>query len=173
MLKEFKTTDYEIFKTKKTFKTSLEQQVAKREEKKKKEKEEAIDRNIKMKKSKKFNDKNEKILEKYKENFLMDNENFNLKSIQEFLDNKSGMKKETVEIINTLSFLEAQENKLRIILEKMKKDELNRLSKEFITNDYERRFKTTRHQVISAMIGEDNTMHEITKIQRDQKVKFK
>ena len=49
---------------------------------------------------------------------------------------------------------------------------MNRLIKEFNMNDYERRFKTTRYNVISALIGEENTNMEINRQNRENNVKY-
>jgi len=51
----------------------------------------------------------------------------------------------------------------------MKKNELERVLKEFLMNDYERRFQITLDQVISALIGEDQTATEFANQSRLQK----
>lgn len=42
----------------------------------------------------------------------------------------------------------------------MKNQELDRILKEFMMNDYERRFNVSLDQMISCLIGEDNTEME-------------
>ena len=45
------------------------------------------------------------------------------------------------------------------------------LIKEFNFNEYERRFKTTRYAVVSALIGEEHVNLEINRQIRENKVK--
>ncbi len=51
-----------------------------------------------------------------------------------------------------------------------KKRELNRISKEYLTNDYERRYNVKQEIVISAICGEDNMNAEFSRLIREQKV---
>jgi hypothetical protein len=53
----------------------------------------------------------------------------------------------------------------------LKLKEMNRLIKEFNFNEYERRFKTTRYAVVSALIGEEHVNLEINRQIRENKVK--
>lgn len=52
----------------------------------------------------------------------------------------------------------------------MKNKELDRILKEFLMHDYERRFSVKLDQVISALIGEDHTANEFAHQSRLQKV---
>jgi hypothetical protein len=52
----------------------------------------------------------------------------------------------------------------------MKRNELNRINKEFYTNEYQRRFNVTQEEMISALIGVDNTSNEIIRQKREQRV---
>jgi len=54
----------------------------------------------------------------------------------------------------------------------MKKSELDRINKEYLINDYERRFKVPHEVIISALIGEDNTSNEYARQKREQKKYF-
>jgi hypothetical protein len=56
-------------------------------------------------------------------------------------------------------------------IEKEKKREINRINKEFLTNDYQRRYNITQHTLVSAIFGEDNMSFEYTRLMREQKVK--
>jgi hypothetical protein len=56
------------------------------------------------------------------------------------------------------------------IMNIMKKNEMNRINKEFYTNEYERRFNITQEDVISALIGVDNTPNELIRQRREQRV---
>jgi hypothetical protein len=56
------------------------------------------------------------------------------------------------------------------IMNIMKKNEMNRINKEFYTNEYERRFNINQEDVISALIGSDNTANELIRQRREQRV---
>lgn len=119
----------------------------------------------------KYKDK-EDIVQKYKEDNVFDSDTeINMKTIGDFLNKKILLDKETIELIDSINILEKKENELKEVLETMKKMEMNRLFKEFVRNDYERRFNVNKRVVISAMIGEDNTTHEVSRQQREQKVR--
>ena len=51
-----------------------------------------------------------------------------------------------------------------------KRIELSRVSKEFLTNDFERRYNVTQDVVVSAICGEDNMNQELSRLLREQKV---
>ena len=51
-------------------------------------------------------------------------------------------------------------------------NELNRINKEFLTNDYQRRYGVTQQVMVSSICGEDNMSQELSRIMRDQKVKL-
>jgi len=55
----------------------------------------------------------------------------------------------------------------------MKKAEMERINKEFYSNDYERRYNITLEGMISAIVGEDNVLEEIGKQRRDAEAYFK
>jgi uncharacterized protein with von Willebrand factor type A (vWA) domain len=55
-------------------------------------------------------------------------------------------------------------------IEDIKNKELKRISNEFLTNEYGRRFGVSEENVISAMIGEENVYEEYGKFIREQKV---
>ncbi len=55
-------------------------------------------------------------------------------------------------------------------ISKMKKKELNRIGREFLLNDYKRRFNTDLRTVVSAIAGQDTINHELLKLERDKKV---
>jgi len=55
----------------------------------------------------------------------------------------------------------------------MKKNELERINKEFITNDYERRFNIKLVEIIRAIVGEELTLSELQKLSKIKKDYFK
>lgn len=77
--------------------------------------------------------------------------------------------KESMNFVN-----EMRENETKLInvqnyLAELKKNELNRISFEFVKKDYQRRFDITHEEIVSIIVGEDNTSNEITKLKREQK----
>ena len=52
----------------------------------------------------------------------------------------------------------------------MKTNELKRINKEFLTNDYKRRFNISQETIISAIIGENLASTELIRQLREQKV---
>jgi hypothetical protein len=118
--------------------------------------------------------RNKTIIEKYQEeNSILDSDTiFNMKSIDKFIGNKSVLDKEIIKIIDIIGDYEKREKNLRESCEKLKSTQMNRLFKEFVLNDYEKRFCTTKNVVISALIGEDMTKGELIRQAREEKVKF-
>jgi len=53
---------------------------------------------------------------------------------------------------------------------KQKINELNRINKEFLTNDYNRRYGVSQQILVSAICGEDNMSQEYSRMMREQKV---
>lgn len=60
--------------------------------------------------------------------------------------------------------LELLSNSLNDDLRRLKDSEVIRISKEFLTNDYQRRFNASIELVISAIVGRDNAAQEMKKI---------
>lgn len=95
----------------------------------------------------------------------------NMKQIEQMMQEKGLLKESTSKYINSVKHLEHNLKLIETVLNKLKQKELNRISKEFYQNDYERRFNVKQEIVISALIGEDNTMAELFK-QRKEKRNF-
>lgn len=113
------------------------------------------------------------LIDKYrKENNLFD-ENLNLKKIQDMIQNRAELGDDKIEYIRSVQNLEAQLRSLENDMQVMRRKELDRINKEFYTNDYERRYKISLEGIISALIGEDNTPNEYAKQIRDQKIYYK
>jgi hypothetical protein len=53
----------------------------------------------------------------------------------------------------------------------MKRKELERLNKEFLVHQYERRFRIPQDVVISVVVGEDHVNSEMNRQNKEQKVK--
>ncbi len=84
---------------------------------------------------------------------------------------KTKLDEDTIVSLKFITMLEKQADKIRKEINHLKNEELERISKEFLMNDYERRFCITLDQVISAIIGEDQTATEFAHQNRLQKVK--
>jgi hypothetical protein len=89
------------------------------------------------------------------------------------LSNKKNLLNENiVELISKINELEKVYEKYKKELLTIRRNELNRLNKEYLVNDYERRFGVPLDIIISAIAGEDNKNSELSKQQREQKVKY-
>lgn len=103
-------------------------------------------------------------------------EDDNLLSIKNFnglvhsSSNKARIVDNTVNSLKEIKEIQASINDLKLKMERLRSKELQRINKEFLINDYQRRFNVTQEEVISAIVGEDNTMKEYAKLLKDQKV---
>lgn len=113
------------------------------------------------------------LLDKYKKN----SDNVNSMTLKNFKSlnstNKAYLADDEVEYVRTVQNYETQLLEIQNILQKMKKIEMERINKEFYTNDYERRYNITLEGMISAIVGEDNVLNEIGKQRRDAEAYFK
>lgn len=111
------------------------------------------------------------VVRKYKQDNILDVvQHFTLKTIENFIESKSGLDGETIKLVDKINKLEKTEADLREFLNRIKKTEMDRLFKEIVKHDYERRFNTKRQIVISAMIGEENTQTELSRQNREERV---
>lgn len=112
------------------------------------------------------------LIEKYKQENHVDEEDLTMKKIEQYLKQKGQLGEEAREYIRNVTELEGQLKNLFNNIQIMKRNELNRINKEFYTNDYERRFKVTQEIMISAIVGEDNSVNEMHRQRRDQRTYF-
>jgi hypothetical protein len=94
----------------------------------------------------------------------------NIRKIEEFINKRDKVAEENGDLINKIQGLQALYDKSRKELSQMKRNELNRIGREFLLNDYERRYKVSQNIIISAITGEDNTSTELARQNREQKV---
>ena len=59
---------------------------------------------------------------------------------------------------------------MKLQLKEFQKKELDRLNKEFVVNDYSRRFKIDQETIISTIIGKELASNEYCRKLREQKV---
>ena len=95
-----------------------------------------------------------------------------LKPIDNFkLDHpKNILSDESTKIIKEIKKLEKSEEEITKEMHNLRTNELKRINKEFLINDYTRRFKITQESVISALIGEDLTESEYNILKKEQNV---
>ena len=89
--------------------------------------------------------------------------------MKEILDNTQNDHKSKV-FIKKLKELERNLEEKKKELKHLQRSELDRLNKEFLVNDYGRRFNIDQQTLISAVIGQDNASSEYSKKLREQKV---
>jgi hypothetical protein len=90
--------------------------------------------------------------------------------IEELLSQNNLLDESTVELLNKINDTEKLYEKYKKDILIMRRNELNRLNKEYLVNDYERRFGVSLEVLISAIAGEDNKNGELIRQQREQKV---
>jgi hypothetical protein len=122
-------------------------------------------------KDRKFTSYKEKLKFNKQEFFydVVDLDNINIDNINNILKRWS-VNKDLNEYHSTVKFLENEIKEKSEALKKLKKNELERICKEYFKNDYERRFKVTIQTMISALVGEENVLQEITNFKRLQRV---
>ena len=106
---------------------------------------------------------------RFKEKKVSD-EKFNIKKIEEYLGKRDKFDEETLNIIKNISDLEKEYDSFKGVLKKLKREELDRLCKEFLVNDYERRFNVNQTSIISAIAGEENVNKELFRQNKEERV---
>ena len=91
--------------------------------------------------------------------------------IQDMLIKKQILDEELLMLMSKISENEKIYENCRKEIISQKRIELSRISKEFLTNDFEKRYSVTQDIVVSAICGEDNMNQELSKVMREQKVK--
>jgi hypothetical protein len=84
-------------------------------------------------------------------------------------NDQSKIDENTINSFKAVKELQNSINDLKLKMESLKSKELKRINKEFLTNNYQRRYNITQEEVISAIVGEDNTIKEYAKFVKDQK----
>jgi hypothetical protein len=112
------------------------------------------------------------LIEKYKKESLVEVESMTYKTVNNYGLQGGDITRATLDLLNKIKDLESEETSVKANIQSVKKAELDRIFKEYLTNDYERRYKVTKSVVISALIGEDNIFHELVRQAREQRVNF-
>lgn len=87
------------------------------------------------------------------------------------LEEKIQIDQRVVQYLETIKTLEEQCEHLRDELKKLKSDELRRLNKEFLLNDYSRRFGVSQDVIVSTITGEESAINVLTTQIKEQRVK--
>lgn len=90
-------------------------------------------------------------------------DNMTLKDMQTVLNEKESIDMDTHYLMHNISRLEKIIEELRSDLVDMKQSQIELINKNFILNQYERRFNTTYDKVISAIVGKENLSKEVKK----------
>ena len=114
-----------------------------------------------MKNDDKLNDNKLKNPEKFND--------FSIKEIYSMIDDNEDLDLDTRYLMNYVVELEKVITDLKSNLFQSKQNELTRISKEFLVNDYERRFGVGIEKIISAIVGNDNSMSEMKRILKERK----
>lgn len=101
---------------------------------------------------------------------LIEKGKLNLQTMSAILDSYYTINNVLPDYIQLLDKLGEEERNIKKEISEMKRQELDRIGKEFLLNAYERRFNVTLETVISALIGEENSFWEFERIRRKRRV---
>lgn len=101
---------------------------------------------------------------------LGENERYSIKKVNEYLSKKEKLDEYTYGLMDKVRHLEKLYDKKKKELQLLRRTELNRIGKEYLVNDYERRYDAPQDVLIAAIVGEDNISAELTRQVREQKV---
>jgi hypothetical protein len=95
---------------------------------------------------------------------------YNLKNINEFLTKSKKLEDHSFDLVPQITELEKIYETNRKQLFDLKRKELDRIAKEFLLNDYARRYNVTYRVLVTAIAGEDMAAIELKKHKRELKV---
>ena len=95
---------------------------------------------------------------------------FNVANLIELLSKKPKFSEEGNRLISKIKALEENLKIRKREISKNKGDQLSRINKEFMLNDYQRRFKVNQEVLISAIVGKDHLKSEKERQIREQRV---
>ena len=99
-----------------------------------------------------------------------ENEELNLKKIKLLLQKrKSNIDSDLIQHISQINLLTQKMKMIEREIHQLKKNEMRRLFKEFMENDYERRYNVIIDVVIAALVGEYNKHSEMAKVAQRRK----
>ena len=109
-----------------------------------------------------------------KSQILTTKKKISMRKIEEIIKKRGEVQinKDLKLFIDNVRRLELKELELKRELSNMKKNELDRINKEFVSKFYERRFNVSKETIVSVIVGESFAGSELIKLNRDQKVKL-
>jgi hypothetical protein len=99
-------------------------------------------------------------------------DNLSIRQTYENLQNREPIDPETLKIVNRLENTEILFNNHKKTMLNLKRKELERINKEFLVNNYERRYGVKLEDIVSVIVGEDHVKNEMERQYKDQKVKI-
>lgn len=104
---------------------------------------------------------------------LSEFDNLNYKLIKNYLEKKEErIGEEEANFFSNQKDMECELIDLKKEMNDMVKLEIDRIFKEFIYNDYERRFNTNLETVIKAIVGEDRAYYQLSLFRLEKSVSF-
>jgi hypothetical protein len=98
-------------------------------------------------------------------------ENIDFKKLATMIDKLGSLNPDILIYINTINFIEDKIKSKQTESQQIKRRELNRISKEYFRNDYERRFGVPVETMFSALVGIENISSELIRHNREHRVR--
>ena len=102
---------------------------------------------------------------------MVEKEKLGFKVIKEIIDKSKKIDEKSKLYIKNITDLELKLKAKKDEMYELKQKELQRINKEFLTNNYGRRFAIDQNSIIAVIVGQDNAAAEFTKKIREEKVK--
>lgn len=99
-------------------------------------------------------------------------EKLDFKKLTKLIDSIGSINSDTMLYINTVNYIEGLIKHKQIEAQQYKRKELNRISKEYFRNDYERRFRVPVETMFSAIVGDENISSELVRHNKEHRVRF-
>ena len=104
---------------------------------------------------------------------LKNNDKITLNEVQKVIGTQEQkIEQKALELLGRIKIVNDTIQQFKREMEFLKRNELDRLNKEFYRNNYQRRFGVSQEVVISAIVGEDFLLHELFREKKQQKDYF-
>ena len=104
---------------------------------------------------------------------MCEKEKIGFKVIKEIIDKSKKIDEKSKLYIKNITELEKKFKSKKDEIFELKHKELERINKEFLTNNYGRRYSIDQNSIISVIVGEGNASAEFSKKNREEKVFFR
>lgn len=101
---------------------------------------------------------------------LIDNGKLTINNVSQLLISKPQVESKSNDHLNAIKELEDEVAKIRSTRIDLKKKELDRVGREFLMNDYSRRFNVDLITVVGALVGEEKAIIEHERLLKKKKV---